>query len=117
MLKMLGKPLTAVLVVVVLTCASDLGQTQAGVSGSVIDRLEHAPLSNVYVLAHHNGGEDVHVRTGRTGKYFLQLPAGIYDLLFSADGFSPVSHKVEVRPDGVAEYNVVLEANTMGMQE
>ena len=93
-----------------------LNAKPSGLRGSVVDKLEHAPISNVYVLAHRDGGTDVHVRTDKGGKYSVQLPPGIYDVFVSADRFPPTSRKVEITPDGMMVFDAVLEFNGLGMQ-
>jgi len=86
----------------------------SGVRGKVV--ASNVPISNAYVLAHRNGGTDVHVRTDAGGKYVMTLPLGIYDVFISADGFSPSSRKIEVTPDGMMVFDAALEFNRIGMQ-
>jgi hypothetical protein len=88
----------------------------SGVSGRVVESVQHVPIRNAYVLAHGVGGPDVHVRTDAEGKYAVPLPLGIYDVFISADGFSPVSRKVEVIPNGMMIFDAVLEFNGLGME-
>ena len=90
---------------------------RSGLQGRVIDKFEHAPISDVYVLVHSSTGPDAHIRTDVSGKYSIELPPGVYDVLISADGFSPVSRKVEVTPRGMIDFDAVLEFNDLGMEE
>jgi hypothetical protein len=89
---------------------------QSGISGKVVDKYEHAPIGNVFVLVHsrHEGDSDVH--TDRAGIYEVQLSPGIYDVFVSAEGFSPACRKIEVNAHKKTKFDVILEANTLGMQ-
>ena len=87
-----------------------------GVIGKVVDSSEHAPIRNAFVLAHRDGGTDVHARTDAQGHYAVSLPLGIYDVFISADGFSPMSRKVWVTPNGMMVFDAVLESNDLGME-
>ena len=91
-------------------------QHATGVQGTVVDKVEHAPIGDAYVFAHRIRGTDIHVRTDSSGKFAMPLPEGIYDVLVSAEGFSPTSRKIEVTPDGMMIFNAILEGNTLGMQ-
>jgi hypothetical protein len=93
------------------------GVHEGGVRGQVVDRNEHAPIRNAYVLAHRNGNTDSHVRTDDSGKYVMALSEGIYDVFVSADGFSPTSRKVWVTPDGVMTLDAALEFNGLGLEQ
>jgi PPIC-type PPIASE domain/Carboxypeptidase regulatory-like domain len=88
----------------------------SGVRGRVVDRVQHVPIRNAYVLAHGVGGVDIHVRTDTAGTYAIPLPVGIYDVFISANGFSPASRKVEVTPDGMMIFDTSLDFNGLGME-
>lgn len=92
------------------------GVLSTGVMGKVVDNSEQAPIRNAYVLAHRDGGTDVYTRTDVRGHYAVSLPLGIYDVLISANGFSPVSRKVWVAPNGMMVFDAVLEVNDIGME-
>jgi hypothetical protein len=92
-------------------------QNQSGIKGTVTDKVEHAPIRNVFVLVHTNKGNDMHVRTDGAGTYVVQLPPGVYDVFLSAAGFSPMCRKVEIQSNGMTSFDVVLEANTLGMSD
>lgn len=91
------------------------GPHDTGVRGTVVNGSN--PIPNAYVLAHRDGEVDVHARTDAHGKYAIPLPLGIYDVFISADGFSPLSRKIEVTPDGMMVYDAVLEFNGLGMRK
>jgi hypothetical protein len=59
----------------------------------------------------------MHVRPDGTGTYAVELPRGVYDVFLSVAGFARVCRKVEIRSNGTASFDAVLEANTLGMQE
>jgi hypothetical protein len=92
------------------------GVLSTGVMGKVVDNSEHAPIRNAYVFAHRDGGTDVYARTDARGHYAVSLPLGIYDVFISADGFSPMSRKVWVTPNGMMVFDAVLEFNDLGME-
>jgi hypothetical protein len=88
----------------------------SGVKERVVDSIDHVPIPDAYVLAYRIRGTDVHVRTDASGKYAIALPEGIYDVFVSADGFSPISRKIEVTPDGMMIFDAVLDGNSLEMQ-
>jgi len=61
-----------------------VGEDPTGVEGKVVDKAEHAPIRNAYVLVHRDGGTDKSVRTDGSGKYAIELLPNIYDIFFSA---------------------------------
>jgi len=83
----------------------------------VTDQVEHAPIRNALVSVPSTYGNDMHVRPDGTGTYAVELPHGVYDLFLSVAGFSRVCRKVEIRSNGTASVDAVLEANTLGIQE
>lgn len=89
----------------------------SGLQGQVLDKFEHAPIGDVYVLVHSSMGPDLHIRTDGSGKYSIELPPGVYDVLLSADGFSPTSRKIEVIPSRMSDFDAVLEFNDLDMQQ
>lgn len=91
-------------------------EDQNGVRGRVVDKYEHAPIGNVFVLVHSRNGDDMHVRTDPAGVYEIQLPPGIYDVFASAEGFSPACRKLEVIAHKMTKFDVTMEANTLGME-
>jgi hypothetical protein len=96
-------------------CAAQ-AEHQRGFRGRVVDKYEHAPIGNVFVLVHSRHEGDRDVRTDRAGIYEVQLPPGIYDVFVSAEGFSPACRKIEVNAHKMTKFDVILEANTLGMQ-
>jgi Carboxypeptidase regulatory-like domain len=111
------QPLPLLGTVLLLLAAIAPAQSQVGIKGRVTDKTEHAPIRNVFVLVHGGRGTDIHVRTDGTGVFWVQLPPGVYDLFFSAEGFLPSCRKVEIPSDGMTSLDTVLEANTLGMEE
>ena len=103
-------------VLVVLTVGFAHGENHSGVKGRIVDKFEHAPIRNAFVLVHNNMGNDIHTRTDRKGTYMIQLPPGVYDVLVSASGFSPACRKIEVDGNEMTKFDLVLEVNTLGMQ-
>jgi hypothetical protein len=97
-------------------CAAQAEHQRGGVRGRVVDKYEHAPIGNVFVLVHSRHEGDRDVRTDRAGIYEVQLPPGIYDVFVSAEGFSPACRKIEVNAHKMTKFDVILEANTLGMQ-
>ena len=69
-------------------------------------KLEGESISNVYVLVRRNWVTDIRARTDEKGKYAIQLPPGIYDVLISARlVFAPVCRKVEIEPDSMMTFS------------
>jgi hypothetical protein len=66
-----------------------LSEDATGVEGKVVDKAEHAPIRNAYVLVHRNGGTDTSARTDGSGRYLIELSSNIYDVFISAEGFVP----------------------------
>ena len=96
---------------------SPSNEQPSGLRGRVIDKFERAPIHDAYVLVHSSSEPDVHVRTDGDGKYSVELAPGIYDVLISADGFSPISRKVEVISRRMVDFGAVLEFNDLGMEQ
>jgi len=94
-----------------------VAEDATGVKGTVIDRVEHAAIRNVYILAHSRGGNDRAVRTDGSGRYAIELSPNIYDVFISASGFDPICRKIEVRRGSMVVFDAVLDASKVGMQE
>ena len=103
--------------IVILAGQASLFSQNSGLSGTVVDQVEHAPIRNVCVLVHRNEGTDVHVRTDPGGRYSVQVPSGLYDVFVSAGGFAPSCRKVEIKPDGMTNFDAALHASEVGMQQ
>ena len=82
-------------------------QDQSGLRGRVVDKNEHVPIGNVFVLLHSRNGADLHLRTDRAGIYEVQLPPGVYDVFLSAEGFSPC-RTVEINAHRMTKFDVTL---------
>jgi hypothetical protein len=98
--------------------AQSAGERPSGLRGTVVVKFGHVPISSAYILVHpdRGGDADVHARTAANGKYVVQLPLGIYDVLISAIGFSPMSRKIQVTPDGMMTFDAALELNELGLE-
>jgi hypothetical protein len=107
----------AVILFGVLLATNLLGENPAGLKGRVVDQVEHAPIRNVYILVHRNGSTDKAVRTDESGRYSIELLPNLYDVFISADGFAPMCRKVEITPDGMMNFDPVLSASNIGMQQ
>jgi TonB family protein len=94
-----------------------VGEDATGVEGKVVDKAEHVPIRNAYVLAHRNGGTDKSVRTDGSGRYLIQLSSNIYDVFISADGFAPTCRKIAIPKSGLMVFDAVLNVSDVGMQE
>jgi len=103
-------------VLVLLYSIDLLGENTSGIQGKVVDKAEHAPIHNAYVLVHSNGGTDKSVRTDGNGRYRIELLPNIYDVLISADGFAPTCRKIQVARGDMAVFDAVLVASDVGMQ-
>lgn len=80
------KKIVFAIVVVVLQAVFVFGQVKIGtVSGKVTEKLSGQPVADVSVSA---GGKEV--KTDSDGNYLLEIPAGEYNLRFSAGGFAEV---------------------------
>ena len=75
-------------VLVTLPGVDLVGEDATGVEGKVVDKAEHAPIRNAYVLVHRNGGTDKSVRTDGSGRYLIELSSNIapYDPSPQAEG-------------------------------
>jgi TonB family protein len=93
------------------------GEDATGVEGKVVDKVEHAPIRNAYVLVHRNGGTDKSARTDGSGRYLVELSSNIYDVFISAEGFAPTCRKIEVPKSGMADFDAELNVSNVGMQE
>jgi periplasmic protein TonB len=93
-----------------------VGKDATGVKGEVVDKAEHAPIRNAYILVHRYGETDKSVRTDGSGRYAIELSPNIYDVFISADGFAPVCRKVQVLQSGMQVFDAVLDASDVGMQ-
>jgi hypothetical protein len=90
----------------------------SGLRGTVVLKFAHVPIRGAYILIHPDGGGgvDVHAFTDANGKYAVQLPLGIYDVLISGRGLSPMTRKFQVTPDGMMILDAALEVNDLGME-
>lgn len=106
-------------IALVAACASihPLAEDITGIEGKVVDKVEHAPIGNTYVLVHRNGGTDKSVRTDGSGRYVIELPPNIYDVFISASGFAPVSRKIDVARTGMVVFDAVLDVSDVGMTD
>jgi hypothetical protein len=93
-------------------------ENSSGVRGTVVFKFDRAPVRGAYILVHPDGsgGVDVHARTDANGKYAVQLPLGIYDVLISGSGLSPMTRKFQITPDGMMVLDAALEVNELGME-
>jgi hypothetical protein len=99
-----------------LTICAAQSEHPSGIRGRVVDKYEHAPIDNALVLVHRRQAGDREVHSDRAGIYEVQLSPGIYDVFVSAEGFSPACRKIEVNANKMTKFDVILEANTLGMQ-
>lgn len=83
----------------------------------MIDKVEHKPVRNVFILLHRNGNADKTVRTDESGRYFIELSPNLYDVFVSAQGFAPVCRKVEITPDEMMTFDPVLRASVIGRHQ
>ena len=89
----------------------------SGVRGTVVYRFDHAPIRDAYIVVHGDGSDTVQVGRGNNdGSYSLELPPAIYDVCVMARFYSPTCRKIEVTTDGMMVFNVMLEANDLGME-
>jgi hypothetical protein len=89
----------------------------SGVRGTIVDRFDHTPVRDPYVVVHADGSETVQIGRGsKDGTYSIKLLPAIYDVCVMASSFSPTCRKIEVAPDGMMVFNAELEANSVGMQ-
>jgi hypothetical protein len=114
----LRKQLLALLIaMMVLLTASDAAKpSPSGIRGTVVHKVEHAPIQNVFVLVR-SQVSDEHLQTDGRGSFTVHLPPGTYDVFLSALGFSPFCRKVEVQRDAMTSLDMVLETNTLGMEK
>lgn len=114
-------PISTMLVVVgfvALAISADVSrENPSGLRGTVTDRINHIPLSNVYIVAHRNGAPDLNARTDKQGKYAIALPVGIYDAFISTDHYSPTCRKVQVEADGMMVFDAALDPDALGMEK
>jgi hypothetical protein len=111
------KELFVLLFVALFADQSVLSENSSGLKGTVIYKVDHAPIRGAYVLLRSNDGKNMQVRAGENGGYFVKVPPGIYDVLVGANGFSPTCRKIKVDPDGMMVFNAVLDANNIEMEE
>jgi len=116
-MSLLIQSLRLVFTVVMLVCLC-LAQpaNESGISGRIVDKFERAPVGNAFVLVHIRQAGDKSVRSNSAGIYHIELLPGVYDVFVSAEGFSPTCKKIEVRGHKITKFDVVLEANTLGME-
>ncbi len=80
------KKIVFTIVILALQAALGFGQEKIGtVSGKVMEKLSGQPIMGVTVSA---GGREA--KTDPDGNYLLEVPAGEYNLRFTANGFSDV---------------------------
>jgi TonB family protein len=92
------------------------GEDATGVEGKVVDKVEHAPVRNAYVLVHRDGGSDKSVRTDGSGRYLIELSSNAYDVFISADGFAPTCRKIQVPQSGTVVFDAMLDVSNVGVQ-
>lgn len=107
----------SILALACLLSAELVGEDANGINGKVVDKAEHAPIGNVYVLAHRNGGKDKSVRTDESGKYVMELLPSIYDVFISADGFAPTCRKIQVPRGGMVAVDAILDVSKVDSRE
>jgi hypothetical protein len=86
-----------------------------GLRGKVTGNPNY-PIRKAYILVHRPGEADRSTFTDATGLYSIKLPERVYDVMISAEGYSPVCRKVQIEPDGMMIFDATLEPNTLGMQ-
>lgn len=103
-------------VVILLYLRLAQSPNQSGIRGRIVDKFERAPIGNAFVLLQNRQAGDKDVRSDGTGLYHIELLPGVYDVFVSAEGFSPACKKIEVDGHKITNFDVVLEANTLGME-
>lgn len=61
------------------------------------------------------GETDTRTRTNQFGKYALELPPGVYDVMLPSNTSVPTCRKLEVTPAGMMVFNTALPMNQIGM--
>jgi hypothetical protein len=110
----------AIFVLVLVSVAKTFsGDSPMGIiNGRIVDEVEHAPISNVYILLHGSRGpEDVSTRSMSDGSYSMTIGPGVYDIFVSLEPFQPVCHWVRIEAGKTVSLDLTLKANNDVLEE
>jgi tetratricopeptide (TPR) repeat protein len=96
---------TAIVFVLCGLGAAETNAQGAMARGQVLDE-QGQPLADVRVELHYKGREpETFVRTTNEKGAFVQvgLPSGPYEILYSKEGYNPVSHRTQITAGGLTE--------------